>query len=115
MPTYEYECQACGHTFDEFQSMTAKLLTTCPKCKKRKLRRLIGTGAALLFKGSGFYTTDYRSNNYQSRAKAESSSAPSGGSSTSESKPADTKSSDAKSSDTKPSGGKGAAKGKKKD
>lgn len=75
MPTYDYECDACGHTFEEFQSMTAKPLKVCPQCKKRKLRRLIGTGAALLFKGSGFYTTDYRSSEYQKQAKAETSSA----------------------------------------
>jgi len=90
MPTYEYECDACGHTFEDFQSMTAKPLRVCPECKKRKLRRLIGTGAALLFKGSGFYTTDYRSNEYQKQAKAEKASATSGssdsGKGTSESK-----------------------------
>lgn len=75
MPTYEYECDACGHAFEDFQSMTAKPLKVCPQCKMRKLRRLIGTGAALLFKGSGFYTTDYRSSEYQKQAKAEKSSA----------------------------------------
>lgn len=81
MPTYDYECAACGHTFEEFQMISAKPLRTCPKCKKRKLQRLIGTGAAVIFKGSGFYQTDYRSSDYQAKAKAEKSE--SSGSSTS--------------------------------
>lgn len=71
MPTYEYECEGCGHHFDEFQSMSEDLLTRCPECKKKKLRRLFGTGAAVLFKGSGFYETDYRSESYKSSAKAD--------------------------------------------
>src|SRR5438094_10675861 len=75
MPTYDYECDACGHTFEEFQSMTDKVLKKCPACKKPKLRRLLGTGAAIIFKGSGFYQTDYRSESYKSGAKAEESKA----------------------------------------
>ncbi|MBX3389676.1 MAG: zinc ribbon domain-containing protein [Phycisphaeraceae bacterium] len=71
MPTYDYKCNACGHTFEEFQSMTAPLLKKCPKCGKNKLERLIGTGAALMFKGSGFYITDYRSDSYKKAAEAE--------------------------------------------
>lgn len=71
MPTYDYECDACSHAFEEFQSMLDKPLKKCPKCKKPKLRRLIGTGAAILFKGSGFYQTDYRSEAYKSAAKAD--------------------------------------------
>ena len=71
MPTYEYICQACGHTFDELQSFSDELLTKCPACKKKKLKRSFGTGAAILFKGSGFYQTDYRSDSYHSAAKAE--------------------------------------------
>lgn len=71
MPTYEYLCEACDHSFDEFQAMKDAPLTKCPRCKKKKLRRVIGAGAALLFKGSGFYITDYRSDSYQSAAKAE--------------------------------------------
>jgi len=86
MPTYDYECDACGHAFEEFQSMKAKPLKVCPACKKARLRRLIGTGAGLLFKGSGFYTTDYRSSDYKAKAKAEKSSASSGGSGSSETK-----------------------------
>ncbi|MCB9881629.1 MAG: zinc ribbon domain-containing protein [Planctomycetes bacterium] len=77
MPTYEYECDACGHRFEEFQSMSAAALEKCPECKKKKLRRLIGGGAAILFKGSGFYETDYRSSSYHEGAKAESGSSPS--------------------------------------
>ena len=71
MPTYDYHCTACDHAFEEFQSMTAPLLKKCPKCGKNKLERLIGTGAALLFKGSGFYQTDYRSESYKQAAKAD--------------------------------------------
>src|SRR5437868_10946002 len=71
MPTYEYVCNACAHQFDEFQSMTEKLLKKCPACGKPKLQRLFGTGAAVLFKGSGFYETDYRSESYKAAAKAE--------------------------------------------
>ena len=60
MPTYDYQCQACGHTFDELQSFSAPPLTKCPACKKNKLERLFGGGGAIIFKGSGFYETDYR-------------------------------------------------------
>lgn len=71
MPTYEYQCDACSHNFDEFQSFSEKTLKKCPKCGKRKLRRVFGTGAAVIFKGSGFYQTDYRSESYKQGAKAE--------------------------------------------
>ena len=60
MPTYEYECGACGHRFEKKQSMTAAPVKTCPKCSKKKVTRLIGAGAGLIFKGAGFYATDYR-------------------------------------------------------
>lgn len=60
MPTYDYECTACGHHFDELQSFSEPPLTKCPKCKKAKLVRLFGGGGAVIFKGSGFYETDYR-------------------------------------------------------
>jgi putative FmdB family regulatory protein len=71
MPTYEYHCDACEHHFDEFQSMSDKPLKKCPQCGKPKLRRIFGTGAAIIFKGSGFYETDYRSESYKAGAKAE--------------------------------------------
>ncbi len=75
MPTYDYVCQACDHAFEEFQSITAKPLRKCPQCGKPKLQRLIGTGAGIIFKGSGFYETDYRSESYKKAAKAESEAA----------------------------------------
>ena len=72
MPTYEYRCEACDHELEEFQSMTAKPLRKCPACGKMKLKRLIGVGAGIIFKGSGFYETDYgRSSDYKDKAKAE--------------------------------------------
>jgi putative FmdB family regulatory protein len=60
MPTYDYKCNACEHTFDELQSFSDAPLTKCPKCKKNKLERLFGGGGAIIFKGGGFYETDYR-------------------------------------------------------
>ena len=81
MPTYEYACQKCGKNFDAFQSMRDEAYKTCPKelCQqakwgKGKVKRLLGTGAGLIFKGSGFYITDYRSNNYKEGAKKDSPS-----------------------------------------
>jgi len=71
MPTYDYECDACGHAFELFQAITEGVKRKCPECGKLKLRRLFGTGAAVVFKGSGFYETDYRSESYkQGAAKA---------------------------------------------
>jgi putative FmdB family regulatory protein len=75
MPTYEYQCDACEHNFDEFQSMSEDALKKCPECGKMKLRRVFGAGAAIIFKGSGFYQTDYRSESYKSAAKADQESA----------------------------------------
>ncbi|MGQ0553466.1 MAG: FmdB family zinc ribbon protein [Planctomycetota bacterium] len=60
MPTYDYVCTKCGHAFEAFQSMSEALLKICPSCKRRSLKRLIGTGAGIIFKGSGFYETDYK-------------------------------------------------------
>ena len=104
MPTYDYVCDACGHTFEEFQYIKDAPLRKCPECKKMKLRRLIGAGAAIVFKGSGFYQTDYRSESYkkgESAAKpatSESSSSSSGGDKKSETK---SSASDKASTDTK--------------
>ncbi|MCX7414208.1 MAG: zinc ribbon domain-containing protein [Planctomycetia bacterium] len=74
MPTYDYVCDGCGHAYELFQSMTDGVKKTCPKCGKKKLRRLIGAGGAIVFKGSGFYKTDYRSESYKKGAAAESGS-----------------------------------------
>jgi putative FmdB family regulatory protein len=73
MPTYDYQCDGCGHKFELFQSIKDDAVRKCPACKKLKLRRLFGTGAALVFKGSGFYQTDYRSDSYKKAARADSS------------------------------------------
>lgn len=101
MPTYDYECDACGHKFELFQSISAPVEKKCPECGKLKLRRLFGTGAAIVFKGSGFYQTDYRSDSYKKAADKDKPATES----KSESK-SDTKSeskSESKSSDTKKS------------
>ena len=73
MPTYEYKCLDCGKRFEVFQKMTDEPLTTCEACKG-KLKRMIGAGAGIIFKGSGFYCTDYRSSTYQAAAKKETKS-----------------------------------------
>jgi len=107
MPTYDYECDACGHQFELFQSISADPEKKCPECKKLKLRRLIGTGAAVMFKGSGFYQTDYRSESYKKSASADSKS--SGGSGADSSGGSSSKggaSSESKGSESKASGGK---------
>ena len=75
MPTYEYECQKCGHLFEQFQRITAEPLKQCPQCKG-KVKRLMGKGAGIIFKGSGFYQTDYRSESYKRGAKADTGSTP---------------------------------------
>ncbi|MDD4267945.1 MAG: zinc ribbon domain-containing protein [Pirellulales bacterium] len=71
MPTYDYVCDACGHQFEAFQTITEAAMQKCPECGKLKLRRLFGPGAAIVFKGSGFYQTDYRSESYRKGAEAE--------------------------------------------
>lgn len=81
MPTYEYECQKCGHHFDVFQSIKDGPKRSCPKCKGR-VKRVLGMGAGLLFKGSGFYITDHRQPSYKEAAKKESSASSSAGSNT---------------------------------
>ncbi|MGI9241508.1 MAG: FmdB family zinc ribbon protein [Verrucomicrobiales bacterium] len=105
MPTYDYECEKCGERFEVFQNMSAERLTKCQdEACGGKVKRLIGTGAGLLFKGSGFYITDYRSDSYKAGAKSDSSAG--GGKS-------ETKKTDSKKSDTggkKKSGGSGSTK-----
>lgn len=71
MPTYDYECDACEHTFEVFQGIMEPKKRKCPKCGKLKLRRLLGTGSAVVFKGSGFYQTDYRSDSYKKAKEAD--------------------------------------------
>jgi putative FmdB family regulatory protein len=98
MPTYDYQCDACQYEFELFQSIKAEPEKKCPECGKKKLRRLIGPGAALVFKGSGFYKTDYRSESYKKAAAADktgssstsTASSPAGGGD-SKAKPAETK------------------------
>ena len=75
MPTYDYECTACPHTFEKFQAITAKPLRKCPECGK-PVRRLIGAGGGIIFKGSGFYETDYKRKNTSEPAKSACSSCP---------------------------------------
>ena len=94
MPTYEYKCDACGHEFERFQSIMAEPVKRCPECGKAKVRRLISTGAGLIFKGSGFYITDYRDKSYTDKAKAESGNGTvdsNKGEGKSDAKPAETK------------------------
>lgn len=83
MPTYDYICDACGHEFEAFESIKADPQTLCPACSQSTLRRKIGAGAAILFKGSGFYQTDYRSDSYKQAAKADKSASSDGSSSSS--------------------------------
>ena len=93
MPTYEYRCHACDNKWEEFQSIKAEPTKKCPKCKKAKAERIISAGGGIIFKGSGFYQTDYRSESYKKGADAakkasESSSTSSSDSAKSDSKPA---------------------------
>ena len=114
MPTYDYICDGCQHEFEAFESIKADPQKTCPECSQPKLRRKIGAGAAILFKGSGFYQTDYRSESYKKRAEADkpsesssSSKSTDSSSSTSSAAPAPAP---AKSESSKPStGGNGSA------
>lgn len=81
MPTYDYQCQKCGHRYEVFQSMKDDRLTDCPlETCDGNVKRLLGTGAGIIFKGSGFYETDYRSDSYKKAASADKSAGSSGGS-----------------------------------
>jgi len=71
MPTYEYICDSCQHQFERFQSIKARPIRKCPRCGKQSVQRLIGAGAGIIFKGSGFYETDYRSDSYKKAAESE--------------------------------------------
>jgi putative FmdB family regulatory protein len=122
MPTYDYECSACGHTLDVFQGINDPHVKKCPQCGKSKLQRQFGTGAAIVFKGSGFYQTDYRSDSYKKAAKADSQKSDGGSSESgkseggktasgkSESKKTETPSSGPKPSESKPSESKPSSK-----
>jgi len=101
MPTYEYRCEGCGHEFEELQSFKDEPLKVCPKCHEERLRRLFGTGAAILFKGSGFYETDYRSESYKKAAKAEQEAAKPASSTTTNGSTNGASSSEKKGGDTK--------------
>ena len=107
VPTYDYECGGCGETFEIFHSMTAAAKRKCPGCGKQKLKRMIGTGGGIIFKGSGFYETDYRSADYKAKEKADAGSG---------SKSSDTKkdSADAGGGTSKKKDAAGGADGKKK-
>ncbi len=112
MPTYDYECDACSHSFELFQSITAEPEKKCPECGKRKLRRLIGPGAAIVFKGSGFYKTDYRSESYKKAAAADTSGGSSSSGSESKSEGKSESKTESKSSDAKRSASKSSKKAK---
>ena len=75
MPTYDYECTSCGHAFEVFQKISDRHLEKCPKCNK-KVRRLIGSGAGIIFKGSGFYATDYRKGSKKDSSEAQGATCP---------------------------------------
>ena len=105
MPTYDYQCQACGHSWELFQAMNDNPVKSCPKCKKRKAKRLLGVGAGLIFKGTGFYETDYKNKSggekKEGSSDSDSSSSDSSKSSDSGKSSDSSKSSDSKSSSTK--------------
>ena len=98
MPTYDYICDSCGCRFERFQSITAKSLRSCPKCGKRKLKRLIGAGAGVIFKGTGFYQTDYRSEGYKKAEDGEKKTTDNGAGK----KEAETKTTETKTKESKP-------------
>ncbi len=93
MPTYEYQCGNCQHKWEEFQSISAKPTKKCPECGKSKAERLISAGGGIIFRGSGFYQTDYRSDSYRKGAEAAKKASDGGGAGTSKSADAPAKSS----------------------
>jgi len=117
MPTYDYKCEACGNQFERFQSITSAPIKKCPSCGKNKVRRLIGPGAGLIFKGSGFYITDYRSEGYKDAAKKGEAGSTSAPDTKSDSSSSSTASTDAKpaaaTNESKPKSEPKAAAGKK--
>ncbi|MCC6426722.1 MAG: zinc ribbon domain-containing protein [Phycisphaerales bacterium] len=101
MPTYDYRCTICSHEFELFQSMKDAPKRKCPECGKNALERLIGTGAAIMFKGSGFYETDYRSDSYKKAAEADKPSTDKPDTSTKDAKSTETKATDPKPAESK--------------
>ena len=93
MPTYDYRCEACAHEWELFQRITAKPIRKCPECGKLKARRVIGPGAGIIFKGSRFYETDYRSDSYKKGAEADKKARESSSTKSDKSKSSDSKSS----------------------
>ncbi|MEM9064681.1 MAG: zinc ribbon domain-containing protein [Planctomycetota bacterium] len=110
MPTYDYRCNGCGHEFELFQSMKDKPKRKCPECGQLKLERLIGTGGAVIFKGGGFYETDYRSESYKKGAEKDKKATESKGESKSDSKTETKAKSDSKDTAKKPKPDKAKAK-----
>ena len=117
MPTYEYECQACGEVHEIFHGITAEGPSECPSCGKGELKKLVSAGAGFIFKGSGFYTTDYRSKEYKDRAKKDKKDkGDSGGDAKSESKSgSESEKKSEKKSDSKSGSSSGSGSGSKND
>jgi putative FmdB family regulatory protein len=109
MPTYDYVCDACGHEFEAFESIKADPQRICPACQQERLRRKIGAGAAILFKGSGFYQTDYRSDSYKKRAEADKPKDSAKSESSSNGKSSDSSASSSSSTPKPPASGSGTA------
>ena len=116
MPTYDYICDACEHAWELFQKITDDPVKKCPECKKKKAVRQFGTGAAIMFKGSGFYETDYRSDSYKKSAKADKSAKSDSSDKKSDSSKSDSSAkSDSSSSSSDSSSKSGSSKKKNKD